>query len=29
MIKIVIEKVEFLNSQFKIEGADAKQIYNY
>jgi len=29
MVKIVIEKVEFLNSKFKMEGADAKQIYNY
>jgi len=29
LIKIVIEKVEFLNSKFKMEGADAKQIYEY
>jgi len=29
LVKIVIEKVEFLNSDFKLEGADAKQIYNY
>ena len=29
MIKIVPEKVEFLNSQFKSNGFDAKQIYNY
>ena len=29
MVKITIEKVEFLNSKFKMEGADAKQIYNY
>jgi len=27
MIKMTIEKIEFLNSQFKIDGADAKQIY--
>jgi nitroimidazol reductase NimA-like FMN-containing flavoprotein (pyridoxamine 5'-phosphate oxidase superfamily) len=29
MIKIVMEKVEFLNSKFKNKGADPKQIYNY
>ena len=29
MIKIAMEKVEFLNSKFKMDGADAKQIYNY
>jgi menaquinone-dependent protoporphyrinogen IX oxidase/uncharacterized pyridoxamine 5'-phosphate oxidase family protein len=29
MIKIVMEKVEFLNSKFKGDGADPKQIYNY
>ncbi len=29
MIKIVIEKVEFLNSNFKMEGGDARQIYKY
>jgi menaquinone-dependent protoporphyrinogen IX oxidase/uncharacterized protein YhbP (UPF0306 family) len=29
MIKIVIEKVEFLNSKFKMEGGDARQIYKY
>jgi len=29
LVKIVIEKVEFLNSDFKMEGADAKQIINY
>ena len=29
MIKITVEKVEFLNSEFRGEGADAKQIINY
>ena len=29
MIKITIEKVEFLNSKFKIENADAKQICKF
>jgi menaquinone-dependent protoporphyrinogen IX oxidase/uncharacterized protein YhbP (UPF0306 family) len=29
MIKIAPDKIEFLNSQFKIDGYDAKQIYNY
>ena len=29
MIKIALEKVEFLNSQFRMECADAKQIYIY
>jgi menaquinone-dependent protoporphyrinogen IX oxidase len=29
LIKITVEKVEFLNSQFRGEGADVKQIINY
>ena len=29
LVKIVPEKIEFLNSQFKTDGYDAKQIYNY
>jgi uncharacterized protein YhbP (UPF0306 family) len=29
MIKIKLNKVEFLNSQFKSQGADAKQIYKF
>ena len=29
MVKIVPDKIEFLNSQFKNDGYDAKQIYNY
>jgi hypothetical protein len=29
LIKIVIENVEFLNSDFKLEGVDAKQIIKY
>jgi menaquinone-dependent protoporphyrinogen IX oxidase len=29
LVKIEPEKVEFLNSQFKTDGYDAKQIYNY
>ncbi len=29
MIQIMIEKVEFLNSKFKMEGADTKQIYKF
>jgi menaquinone-dependent protoporphyrinogen IX oxidase/uncharacterized protein YhbP (UPF0306 family) len=29
MIKITMEKVEFLNSQFKDEGADVKQVYMF
>jgi uncharacterized protein YhbP (UPF0306 family) len=29
MIKITIDKIEFLNSKFKIEGADTKQIINF
>jgi menaquinone-dependent protoporphyrinogen IX oxidase/nitroimidazol reductase NimA-like FMN-containing flavoprotein (pyridoxamine 5'-phosphate oxidase superfamily) len=29
MVKIVMDKVEFLNSNFKRDGADPKQIYNY
>ena len=29
MVKVVPEKIEFLNSQFKKEGYTAKQIYNY
>ncbi len=29
MIKIVMEKVEFLNSKFKSDGGDPKQIYKY
>ena len=29
MIKIVPDKIEFLNSKFKDDGYNAKQIYNY
>jgi menaquinone-dependent protoporphyrinogen IX oxidase/uncharacterized protein YhbP (UPF0306 family) len=29
MVKIIPDKIEFLNSQFKNEGYNAKQIYNY
>jgi menaquinone-dependent protoporphyrinogen IX oxidase/uncharacterized protein YhbP (UPF0306 family) len=29
MVKIITEKVEFLNSKFKIDGAEVKQIYKF